>query len=136
MGRNRNCDSNFKIKLFNMKPLCGLTKIINISFYVEPNSTKKCYLLEIEDLKNDLVYFIKKNINSEIFKNDELMLDLQIKSNRLRSGKKTNMYLEVYLILNNNKFLKNRKIVVNELQRLTNLIIQRNLKTNKNFIFN
>jgi hypothetical protein len=64
------------------------------------------------------------------------MLDLQIKSNRLRSGKKTNMYLEVYLILNNNKFLKNRKIVVNELQRLTNLIIQRNLKTNKNFIFN
>ena len=64
------------------------------------------------------------------------MLDLQIKSNRLRSGKKTNMYLEVYLILNNNKFLKNRKLVVNELQRLTNLIIQRNLKTNKNFIFN
>lgn len=136
MGRNRNCDSNFKIKLFNMKPLCGLTKIININFYVEPNSTKKCYLIEIEELKNDLVYFIKKNINSEIFKNDELMLDLQIKSNRLRSGKKTNMYLEVYLILNNNKFLKNRKVVVNELQRLTNLIIQRNLKTNKNFIFN
>lgn len=136
MGRNRNCDSNFKIKLFNMKPLCGLTKIININFYVEPNSTKKCYLIEIEDLKNDLVYFIKKNINSEIFKNDELMLDLQIKSNRLRSGKKTNMYLEVYLILNNNKFLKNRKLVVNELQRLSNLIIQRNLKTNKNFIFN
>lgn len=136
MGRNRNCDSNFKIKLFNMKPLCGLTKIININFYVEPNSTKKCYLIEIEELKNDLVYFIKKNINSEIFKNDELMLDLQIKSNRLRSGKKTNMYLEVYLILNNNKFLKNRKLVVNELQRLTNLIIQRNLKTNKNFIFN
>ena len=64
------------------------------------------------------------------------MVDLQIKSNRLRSGRKNNMYLEVYLILKNNNFLKNRKIVVNELQRLSNLIIQRNLKTNKNFIFN
>ena len=113
-----------------------LKAVDNISFYVEPYSNKKCYLIEIEELKNDLVYFIKKNINSEIFKNDELMVDLQIKSNRLRTGKKNNMYLEVYLILKNNNFLKNRKIVVNELQRLSNLIIQRNLKTNKNFIFN
>tara|TARA_R100001163_G_C5060244_1_gene197032 strand:- start:918 stop:1358 length:441 start_codon:yes stop_codon:yes gene_type:complete len=109
---------------------------LNLSSWVEPLHELERWTERINRMKHKIKSTVHNRIDQTPFK-EKVIVDLDLRSSGIKVGKRSFMKCEVTLFLNNLKTTKDLKSsdIKNSVDLLTSEIINKSLKTSKDFEF-
>ena len=129
-------DSKFKSHIGTVDSKNLKSLYIQFSSWVEPVSESSCWGCVVKNFKKSIKTEMSGLINLDNFK-PKVIVDLDLRSSGIKVGKRSFMKCEVTLFLNNLKTTKDLKSsdIKNSVDLLTSEIINKSLKTSKDFEF-
>jgi len=107
---------------------------LNIQTWVEPVKDSENWNRIVLNLGRLIKHTIHENLNITLFK-ENFIVDLDLRSSGLSTGKKSFLNLEINLYLKDEKIDFKSKILKESLKKLSRIIFEENFKNNENFKF-
>tara|TARA_R110000824_G_scaffold8027_2_gene36588 strand:- start:4179 stop:4625 length:447 start_codon:yes stop_codon:yes gene_type:complete len=132
-----NIDSNFRTYYGSVDTKKPKSVFINISSWFSPlieNDDISFWDRKVRSLKRKITSSAISSINPQIFTRDKNIIDLDIRTSGIRTGKKSYMNCELTLFLTHPVNIKSEE-VSNNIKNITNSILSGVLKENNDFYF-
>ena len=130
-------DSNFRTYYGSVDTKKPKSVFINISSWFSPlikNDESTFWDRKVRTLKRKIVTFTTRSIDPSIFSREKNIIDLDIRTSGIRSGKKSYMNCELTLFLSKPLNIKSEEVSGN-IKNITTTILSQVLKDNTDFLF-